>query len=135
MKIFAIAFGVLAILAGIMIYNLWLAENEPITNTPGQLEQTSMQLHNQLVQAEQREVQFEKLYWDSPGQLRVLITSHRRRIEELAGNKQAGEIVAHDRDAVARLEKRIADLDAQRLAGAEQAQEAEEARKAKDPAP
>ena len=122
MKKLAIALVVLAALAAMMVYNVRVAETEPIPQTPGPLEQATMDLHNQLKQAEEREAQFEKLYWDSPDQLRVLISSHQHRIERLAGNKQAGEVVGHDREAIARVEKRIAELEARRQEQSAEAQ-------------
>ncbi len=89
-------------------------------------------LRNQVTQAGQREAQIEKHYWNSPNQLQVLIHSHQQRIEQLTGNPEAGEIVAHDRDAVTRLEKRIADIEAERQAQA--AAQVEQARLAAEQA-
>jgi len=116
MKILAIAVGLLAILAAILGYNVWRAENDPVTTIPGPLQTAQAQLDSQLHEAESREPQIEKQYWDSPKQLRILINSHQQRIQQLTGNTQAGAILAHDRAAVARLEKRIAELEVERLA-------------------
>jgi hypothetical protein len=116
MKILAIAVGLLAILAAILGYNVWRAENDPVTTIPGPLQTAQAQLDSQLHEAESREPEIEKQYWDSPKQLRILINSHQQRIQQLTGNTQAGAILAHDREAVARLEKRIAELEAERLA-------------------
>lgn len=100
----------------IAIINLWRGERETITKPTTALQEGQTALHAQLLQGEQREAQLEKQYWDSAAQIRLLITAHQQRIDRLSGNSQAGEIVAHDRDAIARLEKRIADLEAQALA-------------------
>jgi hypothetical protein len=125
MKIIAIAIGLLGILAAVIAYNVWHAENDPVTTSPGPLQAVQMQLQSQLQEAETREGQIEKLYWDSPRQLRLLVNSHQQRIQKLTGNTQASAILAHDREAVARLEKRIAELEAQRLAQAAEAKPAQ----------
>jgi hypothetical protein len=109
---------VVILLVGFMAYNVWLAETAPVVKTPGIVEQGRANLHNQLVQAEQKEAQIEKTYWDSPEKLRILIQSHQKRIDQLNGNVASGEIVAHDKDAIARLEKRIADIEAAKEAEA-----------------
>jgi hypothetical protein len=121
MKKIAIALGVLALLCGVMAYNVWRAETETIVRTPGVVEQGRVALHMQLLQAEQREAGIEKIYWNQPEKLQVLIHSHETRIAQLEGNPAGGEIVAHDKDAIARLQKRIADIAAAREAAAEAA--------------
>lgn len=125
---------VVGLLAGAMIYNVWRGATDPVAKTPSIAEQGRMDLHAKLAQAEQREAGIEKVYWDSPEQLRVLIKSHQQRIDELKGNSAGGEIVAHDQDAIARIEKRIADIEAQReaeaKAQADQAKAEAQARKA-----
>jgi hypothetical protein len=98
------------VLVGIVAYNVWRGETAPVAKTPDAVEQGRANLHNQLAQVEQREAQIEKMDWDSPEKLRVLIQSHQKRIDQLNGNSAGGEIVAHDKDAIARLEKRIADI-------------------------
>jgi hypothetical protein len=62
---------------------------------------------------------------------------HEQRIEKLKGNTAAGEIVAYDREAIDRLEKRIAQIAEQEAAKAEAAQEAakQAAREAQQPRP
>ena len=119
---------VLALLAGVLAYNVWRAETDAIVRQPGVVEQGHTALHAQLLEAEQREAAIEKVYWNAPEKLAVLIHSHEQRIEKLAGNPAGGDIVAHDKDAIARLQKRIADLDAQRQA--EAAAQAEQANQA-----
>lgn len=119
---------VLALLAGVLAYNVWRAETEAIVRQLGVVEQGHAALHTKLLEAEQREAAIEKVYWNAPEKLAVLIHSHEQRIDKLAGNPAGGEIVAHDKDAIARLQKRIADLDAQRQAAA--AAEAEQAKQA-----
>jgi hypothetical protein len=112
------------VFCAIVVSNVWYAEHHPPVAAPGTVEQGRMALHAQLLQAGQREEQFEKLYWNSPEQLQVLIQSHQQRIDRLAGNAAGGEIVAHDQDAIARLQQRIADLATQAQAQtAEQAQQ------------
>jgi hypothetical protein len=121
-------------LAGVVFYNVWRGSTDQVAQTPGIVEQGRMDLHTKLVQAEQREAEIEKTYWNSPEQLRVLIDSHKKRMEELNGNSAGAEIVAHDQNAIARLEKRIADIEAEREAEtkalAEQAKAEARARKA-----
>ncbi|HLY43450.1 MAG TPA: hypothetical protein VKR52_19715 [Terracidiphilus sp.] len=119
--------AVIAVLIGVVAFNVWRAETAPVVKTPGMVEQGRQDLHAKLMAQEQREAQTEKLYWNSPDQLRLLIKSHQDRIDQLKGNLAGAEIVAHDKDAIARLEKRIGDIEAEREA---QAKAAEEARKA-----
>ena len=106
------------VLVGIVAYNVWRGETAPVAKTPDAVEQGRASLHNQLAQVEQREAQIEKMDWDSPEKLRVLIQSHQKRIDQLNGNSAGGEIVAHDKEAIARLEKRIADIAAEKEAEA-----------------
>jgi hypothetical protein len=122
------AIGILVVLvfltlAGITFYNVWRGETDPVTTTPGLVEQGRVDLHEKLVQAEQREAGIEKTYWNSPEKLRVLIKSHRQRMDELNGNNAGAEIVAHDKDAIARLERRIAGIEAAQEAQAEAREE------------
>lgn len=111
-KAIAIAFGVLVVLMGAMIYNVERAMHAPVTVPPSPVEIGQMQLHSQLQQVKQNEIQIEKQNWDSAAQLRILLKAHQHRIEELTGNHAAGEILTYDNDSVARIEKRIAELDA-----------------------
>lgn len=128
MKKVVIGIGALiAFLVGIVSFNVWRAESTPVVKTPGILEQNREGLHAKLTAQAQRETQVEKLYWNSPEQLRILIKSHQQRISQLSGNSAGVEIIAHDKDAIARLEKRIGDIEADQAA---QAKAAEEARKA-----
>lgn len=134
-RVIVIALSLLtAVLVGIVSYNVWRGETTPVVSTPDVVEQGRANLHNQLTQAVQREAQIEKVYWNSPEKLRILIQSHQKRIEQLNGNSAGGEIVAHDKDAIARIEKRIADLAAEQEAAAkaqaEQAKAEAQARKA-----
>lgn len=111
-KILAIVIGVLIILAGTMIYNVERAMHAPASVTPGPLEVGQQQLHLQLEQVKENENQIEKQNWNSAVQLRILLQAHQHRINELTGNRAAGEILAYDKDAVVKLEKRISELDA-----------------------
>jgi hypothetical protein len=125
-RVITIALCALAVvLVSIVAYNVWRGETAPVVKTPDVVEQGRVDLHNQLAQAEQREAGIEKMYWDSPEKLRILIQSHQKRIDQLNGNSAGGEIVAHDKDAIARLEKRITDIatekEAEAKAQAEQA--------------
>ena len=131
-RIVAIAVGFLALLVAAMSYNVWRASQEPVTSTPGPLETGRMHLHAQLEDARKIESQAEKQGWDSPAALRELIKGHEQRIEKLAGNSQAAEIVAYDRESINRLEKRIGELAEQQAARA--AQEAAATRAAGIPA-
>lgn len=110
MRIVAIALGLLALLVAAMSYNVWRASQEPVTSTPGPVETGRMHLHAQLEEARKVENQAEKQDWNSPAALRGLIKGHEQRIEKLAGNPEATEILAYDRESITRLEKRIAEL-------------------------
>jgi|SRR6185437_1710510 len=112
MKKLTIGIAVFAALILFVIYNVWRANEEPVTSPPTLVELGAQQLHNQLQQAQAREAAIEKQDWDSIPLLRGLIQSHQQRIEQLSGNNQAGEIIAHDKEAIARLERRISDLNA-----------------------
>jgi hypothetical protein len=118
-----LAFMICLVLGGIALYNAWWAEANPVAIAPGLVEQGRLDLHAKLVQGEQREAEIEKTYWHSAEKLQILIKSHRRRIEELNGNRASAEIVAHDKDAIARLEKRIAEIEAEWAAKEEAAAE------------
>ncbi|HEY3705921.1 MAG TPA: hypothetical protein VGL22_12715 [Terracidiphilus sp.] len=117
----AIAFFALLLLLGFVSWNVWYAVYEPVTPTPSLVELGRQQLHNQLQQSVSRETEIEKQDWDSVTLLRSLIEAHQHRIDQLKDNSQAGEILAHDRVAIARIEKRIADLKAQQAQQAQQA--------------
>ena len=112
MKKLAIGLGIIIAVILFVGYNVWRANEEPVTSPPTLVELGRGQLHAQLQSAAAREAEIEKQDWNSISLLRQLIQSHQHRIEQLAGNSQAGEIIAHDKDAIARLEKRIADLTA-----------------------
>ena len=123
-RAFLISFGVLAVLAIAMVTSVWRASHEPVTHTPGAVENGRAQLHAQLEQAMKTEGQAEQQNWHTPEQLRALIDGHKRRIEKLKDNKEAAEIVAYDRGAMERLEKRIAQIAEEEAARAEAEKEA-----------
>ncbi len=77
---------------------------------PDPFEAGRAKLYQQLEDSERREAAIEQQDWNSPALLTALIAAHQSRIDKLAGNSQAGEIVAHDKDSIARLRKRIQDL-------------------------
>ena len=110
MKKLAIALAVVAVCFIVFMFNVLRATQQPMAAEPDPLQQGQQKLHAQLVASEQREAEIEKQDWNSITLLRDLIDAHQVRMGKLAGNSQAGEIVAHDRDAIARLEKRIQDL-------------------------
>lgn len=112
MKKLTIAIAVVAALIFFVTYNVWRASEEPVTSPPTPVQLGAQQLHAQLQQAQARETAIEQQDWNSIPLLRGLIQAHQHRLEQLSGNKQAGEIIAHDKEAIARLEKRIADLTA-----------------------
>lgn len=113
MRKVAIALGVLVVLLIVGSYNVWRATEEPVISKPTLVQLGRAQLHSQLVAAEERESKIEKQDWNSPDKLRALIKAHQDRMQKLLGNPQAIEILAYDRAAVDRLQKRIADLEAQ----------------------
>ena len=130
MKTVVMGLGALvALFVGIMAYNVWRGETTPVVKTPGIVEQGREALRAKLLEQEQREAQIEKLYWNSPEKLQVLIKSHEERIDQLKGNNAGAAIVAHDKDSIARLEKRIAEIEAEREAAAKAAEEARKAEK------
>jgi peptidoglycan hydrolase CwlO-like protein len=90
--------------------NLSRASQEPLVTAPDLLQAGRQKLHAQLVQSEQREAEFEKQDWHSIPLLHDLVAAHQKRIAELSGNGEAGEIIAHDNEAIARLQKRIDEL-------------------------
>jgi hypothetical protein len=112
MKKLTIAIAIFAALILFVTYNVWRASEEPVTSPPTLVQLGAQQLHTQLQQAQARETAIEQQDWNSIPLLRGLIQAHQHRLEQLSGNKQAGEIIAHDKEAIARLEKRIADLTA-----------------------
>jgi hypothetical protein len=116
MKKIAIAFAALLLLIGFASWNVWHAVYEPVTTQPSLVDLGRQQLHAQLEQSKTRESEIEQQDWASIPLLRGLIEAHQHRIGQLKDNTQAGEILAHDRDAIARLEKRIADLQIQQAA-------------------
>ena len=116
MRKVAIGLCVLVILLIVGSYNVWRATEEPVISKPTMLQVGRAQLHAQLVAAEQRESQIEKLDWNSPDKLRTLVKAHQDRIQKLLGNPQAVEILSYDHAAADRLQKRIADLETQQAA-------------------
>lgn len=124
-KKIAIALGVLLVLAVVVSYNLWRATQDPVTTPPGPYELGKQHLHSQLEDAKRNELEAEKQNWNSAAQLRKLVQWHQQRMDKLTANKQADEIVAYDKDSIDRLNKRIADLDAQAAAKAQAEAEAE----------
>jgi hypothetical protein len=123
----AIALGAVAALALVLGYNVWRGETEVLAPQPGPVEQGRQALHAQLEQAAAREAQIEKTYWDQPEKLQVLIQSHQTRITELEANSAGGEIVAHDKEAITRLQNRITAIAAERQAATEAAAAAAQA--------
>jgi hypothetical protein len=113
MKKFAIAVGLLVVAGAVWSYNVLRADQEPVSVTPNPVEAGRQKLHDQLAKAAQREGEIEQQDWNSVTLLHALIVAHQERIQKLTGNSEAGEILAHDRDAVARLQKRVNDLVAQ----------------------
>ena len=113
MKKLVLALAALLLIIGFVSWNVWHAVYEPVTSPPSPVELGRQQLHNQLEQSKAREAEIEKQDWDSITLLRGLIDAHQHRIDQLKGNSQAGEILAHDGDAIARIQKRIADLQVQ----------------------
>ena len=123
-RIVVISIAVLAMLAVAMMVNVWHAARDPVTHTPGPLESGRIQLRAQFEDAKKTEEMAEQQAWNSPAQLRTLMQGHEQRIDKLKDNKEAAEIVAYDRDAVDRLEKRIAQIAEQEAAKAEAAKQA-----------
>ena len=115
-KLVIIALAVLAIVAAGVAINVWLANREPVLATPGPYEIGRQQLHAQLDAAKKREAQFEQQDWNSITLLHGLITAHQQRIDKLASNTQASEILAYDHDSITRLAARIAELEAKQRA-------------------
>src|SRR5215469_6192632 len=113
MKKLAIAFAVLILILGIVAYNIWRAYQDPLTTQPTLVELGRQQLHQQLLDSEKREFEIEQADWNSITLLQDLIKAHQTRIDKLTANPQAGEIIAHDKDAIARIQKRIADIEEQ----------------------
>jgi hypothetical protein len=120
MKKIAIALAALLLLIGFASWNVWHAVYEPVTTQPSPVDLGRQQLHAQLEQSKTRESEIEQQDWGSISLLRGLILAHQHRIDQLKDNSQAGEILAHDRDAIARIEKRIADLQIQQAQQAAQ---------------
>ncbi len=120
-RVMAIALGVVVALACVLAYSVWRGETEVLAPIPGRVELERRALHAQLEQAVQREAEIEKGFWNQPEKLQVLIDSHQQRIAKLQGNPAGDEIVAHDKDAIARLQNRIAAIAAARQAAAEAA--------------
>ena len=123
-RIVAIVIGFVVLFVIAMMTSVYRASQQPVTHTPGPLETGRTQLRTQLEQARNTEAQDEKQDWDSPLALHALVQAHEQRIEKLKDNKEAGEIVAYDRDAIDRLQKRIAQIAEQEAAKAEAAKEA-----------
>ena len=128
-RIFAIAVGLLALFVAAMTYGVWRESQEPVSSPPGPLEVGRAQLHAQLEDARKLETEVEKRGWNSPADLRRLIQGHQQRIEKLKDNTEAKEILAYDRDAVDRLQKRIAELAEQQAAKAAEQESQQELRK------
>jgi hypothetical protein len=124
-RIFAVVLGLLALFATTMMYGVWRESLEPVYSPPGPLETGRAQLRTQLEDAKKLETEVEKQDWNSPPDLRRLIQGHEQRIEKLKDNPEAKEILAYDRDAIDRLQKRIASL-AEQQAAKEAANESEQ---------
>jgi hypothetical protein len=128
-RIFAIVFGLLALFAATIMYGVWRESQEPVTSTPGPLVMGRAQLHTQLEDAKKLETGIEKQDWNSPADLRRLIQGHEQRIEKLKDNAEAKDIVVYDRDAIDRLQKRVAALAEQQAAKAEEQESQPEPKK------
>jgi hypothetical protein len=128
-RILAIVLGLFALFAGAMMYGVWRESQEPVSSPPGPLEMGRAQLHAQLEDARKLETQVEQQAWNSSPDLRRLIQGHEQRIEKLKDNPEAKEILAYDRDAVDRLQKRIVELAEQQAAKAAQQESQPEPRK------
>lgn len=113
MRKLAIALCALVVLVIVFSYNVWRATEEPVISQPTLVQIGREQLHSQLVAAEERESTIERQDWKSADKLRVLVKAHEDRIQKLTGNAQANEILAYDHASVDRLQKRIAELEAQ----------------------
>ena len=117
-QVVIISVAVLALLVAVISYNVWHAFSEPVVAAPSAYEIGRQQLHSQFEAAKKREAQFEQQDWNSITLLHNLIVAHQQRIDKLTGNKEAAEIIAYDRDAMVRLQKRINELDAKQRAQA-----------------
>lgn len=121
MKKYLLALVSAAVLLGItawivVSYSVWYANTRPVTHTPTAVEQGATALHAQLGTSAQREADIEKLYWNAPDKLNILIDAHQQRIAKLTGNPSAGEILAHDQQAITKLQARIGTLYAEQKA-------------------
>jgi hypothetical protein len=116
MKLLLLALGIFALLAAVIAFNVWRSLSEPLLTTPSQYELGRQHLHDQLEAAKKREAQFEQRDWNSITLLHNLILAHQQRIEKLAGNKEAAEILTYDHDAMVRIQARINELDAKQRA-------------------
>lgn len=112
MKLLLFVLGFLVLLAAVISYNVWRAFSVPVVVQPGAYELGHQHLHDQLEAAKKREAQFEQQDWNSMTLLHNLILAHQQRIDKLAGNKEAAEILAYDHDAMIRIQARINELDA-----------------------
>lgn len=121
MKIVALALVVLAVLAVAVSYTVWRADTAPVTTPPSALDVGAQKLHAQLQETIQHESQIEKQAWNSMDDLVKLIQWHQQRIQKLTGNPQAGEILAYDRNSIARIQARINELAAEEKAKEEAA--------------
>jgi hypothetical protein len=128
-RILAIGLGLLALFAAAMTYGVWRESQESVSSAPGPLETGRAQLRGQLEDAKKVETQAEKQDWNSPTALRRLIEGHEQRIEKLKDNREAKEILAYDRDAVDRLQKRVAALAEQQAARATEQEAQQESKK------
>jgi hypothetical protein len=130
MKLLLLALGLIVLLAAVISYNVWRAYSDPVVAQPGAYELGHQHLHDQFEAAKKREAQFEQQDWSSMTLLHNLILAHQQRIDKLAGNKEAAEIVAYDHDAMIRIQARINELDAkQRQEWLEKGQSAGESNK------
>lgn len=107
-----------------LAWNIWYAQSHTPSAEPGAVERGRQALAAQLADSVKREAEIEKLYWNQPEKLEVLLQSHQQRQEKLEGNTAAGELLAHDKQAIERLQQRIAAIQAAREAQAEAEAEA-----------
>ena len=125
--IFAAVVLLLAVagVASALVWNLWYAGSHTPWTEPNEVEKGRQALAAQLGDSIKREAEIEKIYWNQPEKLQVLIAAHQQRQEKLASNSAAGAIVAHDKQAVERLQQRMEAIEAERRARAEAEAEAE----------
>jgi hypothetical protein len=102
-----------------LAWSVWYAESHTPWAEPDAMERGREALAVQLGDSVKREAEIERLYWNQPEKLQVLIQAHQQRMAKLDGNSAASQVVAHDKEAIAQLQQRIAAIEAEREAQAE----------------